>query len=73
MKNIVIILIGAALIAVLLTLGVYLVFGKNPGYYFARFIAVPAGLAASGVGFLVYDSAWPKTKAKSGVEKVVEK
>ena len=66
-------MIGAALIAVLLTLGVYLVFGENPGYYFARFIAVPAGLATSGVCFLVYDSVWPKMKAKSRVEKVVEK
>ena len=54
MKNIAAILVGALAIAIILSLGVYYIFGDEPGYYFALFIAVPAGLAGSGVLYLLY-------------------
>jgi len=53
MKNIAAILIGAVVIAVILGLGVYYSFGDETGYYFVLFIAVPAGLAGSGLLYLL--------------------
>jgi len=57
MKNIAAILIGAVVIAVILSLGVYYIFGDEPGYYFALFIAIPAGLAGSGLLYLLSTAA----------------
>jgi len=53
MKNIVEILVGAVVIAVILSLGVYYSFGDEPGYYFALFISLPVGLAGSGLLYLL--------------------
>jgi len=57
MKNIAKILVGAVVIAVILSLGVYYIFGDEPGYYFALFIAIPAGLAGSGLLYLLSTAA----------------
>jgi hypothetical protein len=57
MKNIAAILVGAVVIAVVLSLGVYYSFGDEPGYYFALFIAVPTGLAGSGLLYLLSTAA----------------
>jgi len=57
MKNIAAILVGAVVIAVILSLGVYYIFGDEPGYYFALFIAIPAGLAGSGLLYLLSTAA----------------
>jgi hypothetical protein len=54
MKPVLVILAGALVIAVILSLGVYTVFGDEPGYYFALLIALPAGLAGAGVLYLFY-------------------
>jgi len=62
MKGILAILSGAVVIALILSLGVYYIFGDNPGYFFVRFIAVPAGLAGAGVLFLIYIAVFPKKK-----------
>jgi len=54
MGKITAILIGALIIAVVLGFGVYYIFGEETGLLFARFIAVPAGLAGAGAIYLVY-------------------
>ncbi len=48
------ILAGTLIIAIALSLGVYQVFGEEPGYYFSLFIALPAGLGISGLIYLIY-------------------
>jgi len=53
-KPVLAILAGALVIAVILSLGVYTVFGNEAGYYFALLIALPAGLAGAGVLYLTY-------------------
>ncbi len=37
-----------------LSLGVYHVFGEEPGYYFSLFIALPAGLGISALIYMIY-------------------
>ena len=60
MKNIAVILVGALVIAAILSLGVYYIFGDEPGYYFALFIAAPAGLAGAGMLYFIYTAVWRK-------------
>ena len=64
MSKITAILIGALVIAVVLGLGVYYIFGDETGLLFARFIAVPAGLAGAGMLYLVYITVRKKKKNK---------
>jgi hypothetical protein len=54
MKYIITIFIGAIIIGGLLAVGTYFLFGANPGYFFAKFVAVPVGLIGSIVLFVVY-------------------
>jgi len=68
MKYLIAILLGALVVGGALTFAVHYVFGSNPGYFFAKFVAAPVGLVVSLVGFLVYDSLWPRrrTQERSG-------
>lgn len=68
MKYIITIILGAIIIGGLLTVGTYYLFGKNPGYFFAKFVATPVGLIGSFVLFVVYDSLWPKKPGESTKE-----
>jgi dipeptide/tripeptide permease len=65
MKYIITIFIGAIIIGGLLAVGTYFLFGANPGYFFAKFVAAPVGLIGSIVLFVVYDTLWPKKPSKS--------
>jgi len=47
MKYILAIALGTIVIGSLLSLGVYFLFGENLGYFFVKFIAVPAGAELS--------------------------
>lgn len=66
MKYLVAILLGALLVGGVLTVAVHYLFGSNPGYFFARFVAGPVGLIVSGFCFLVYDTLWPRKKMPDG-------
>jgi hypothetical protein len=60
MKYILVIALGTIVIGSLLTFGVYFIFGENLGYFFVKFIAVPAGAILSLFLFVAYDTLWPK-------------
>ena len=60
MKYIVIIGLLALLIGLLSSLGVYWVLGEQWGFFFAKIIAAPVGIAGAVVMFLVFDHVWPK-------------
>ena len=64
MKYIVSVFVGALIIGGVLTTGTYYFFGEVPGYFFAKFVAGPAGLFGSFVLFVVYDTLWPKKSRK---------
>ena len=66
MKYIVTIILSSILVGSLLSLGVYFILGSGAGYFFAKFIAGPAGIVLSLIIFLVYDGLYPKTKSKNG-------
>ncbi|PKM43444.1 MAG: hypothetical protein CVV05_14665 [Gammaproteobacteria bacterium HGW-Gammaproteobacteria-1] len=68
MKYLVAISLGALIVGGALTAVIHYLFGTNPGYFFAKFVAAPVGLVVSVVGFLVYDTLWPrrKTQERSG-------
>ena len=65
MKYIVAIVVGALAIGSLLSVDAYYLLGANPGYFFAKFLAAPVGLAGSFVLFIVYDHLWPKNGRKN--------
>ena len=48
------ILFGALVIAMALSVGVYHYFGADTGYYFALLVALPLVLGISGVCYLLY-------------------
>lgn len=60
MKYLFAILVGALIVGGALTFGIHHLFGYDTGYFFARFVAGPAGLIVSGFCFVVYDSLWPR-------------
>lgn len=65
MKYIVAIIIGAVIIGGGLSVGVYYIFGANPGYFFAKFVAAPVGLLGAAFGFVVYDTLRPRKKSQT--------
>jgi integral membrane sensor domain MASE1 len=65
MKNILAILVMALLIASVLSAAVFLIFGHEQGALFARFIAVPAGLAGAGVLYLIYTAVRKRSDARN--------
>jgi hypothetical protein len=40
--------------------GVYALFGENPGHFFVKFVAAPAGLIGAVLAFFIYDTLNPK-------------
>ena len=58
----IIILLGALVIAMALSIGVYHYFGADTGYYFALLVALPLGLGISGAGYLLYGTLARKRK-----------
>lgn len=66
MKPVLVILAGALVIAVILSLGVFTFFGDEPGYYFSLFIALPAGLAGAGVLYMVYTAVRKRRQNRDG-------
>lgn len=60
MRYLIAILVTALSIGGALSALVYVVLGANPGYFFAKFVAAPVGLIGTLLGFLLYDSLWPR-------------
>ena len=60
MKYILVIALGIIIIGSLFSFGAYFLFGENFGYFFVKFIAVPAGAITSLLLFIAYDILWPK-------------
>ena len=65
-KPVLVILAGALVIAVILSLGVFTIFGDESGYYFSLFIALPAGLAGAGVLYMIYTAASKRRQNRDG-------
>jgi hypothetical protein len=64
MKYLIAIALGALAIGLLLNVAIYHLFDSNLGYFFASFIAVPAGLICFFLLFIAYDTLWPKKGGK---------
>lgn len=64
MRYVFAVLAGGLLIGLLLSFAVYYLLGFNPGYFFAKFIAGPVGLASAFVIFIAYDHIRPKKNDK---------